>query len=286
VSRRLLIPGQQETEIAVIEAADFLRQYITMHTSMVSGIEDIIRMTVLRVLYLVFVAASGESENRVNVVIPGDAGVWEYLFDILRPVSLFTEHQSELMGVALAALTTAPEKRKRGVHFTPRDLAARIVSTTLRPLLALATPDRTLNLRVCDPAVGGGVFLLEVVRQLGGRLYAAGLVQDIYEARRLVAIHCAYGVDKDLASVDCTKLALRFECRAFDMPADWLDDNIKQGDSIVGASLDQIKRFSVATKGRYVITEEHPLISGLVETACRLGTEVRAMRMGELDTIA
>jgi hypothetical protein len=44
-------------------------------------------------------------------------------------------------------------------------------------------------------------------------------------------------------SIECAKLAIRLECQAYDMPIDWLNDNIKLGDSLVGLTNEDIASF-------------------------------------------
>ena len=58
-----------------------------------------------------------------------------------------------------------------GQHYTPKSLTAPIVEAALSPVLSQLgenpTPAQILNLKVCDPAMGSGAFLVEVCRQLG-----------------------------------------------------------------------------------------------------------------------
>ena len=69
------------------------------------------------------------------------------------------------------------ERRRTGSHYTPRSLTAPIVKYELDPafdrLGPNATPEQVLELKVCDPAMGSGAFLVEACRALGERLVAA-----------------------------------------------------------------------------------------------------------------
>jgi len=69
------------------------------------------------------------------------------------------------------------ERRRTSSHYTPASLTAPIVRRTLEPLLAAmgATPasERLLDLKVCDPAMGSGAFLVEACRFLGDQVVAA-----------------------------------------------------------------------------------------------------------------
>src|SRR5581483_5053933 len=69
------------------------------------------------------------------------------------------------------------ERRRSGSHYTPRSLTEPIVRTTLKPILEQLgpepKPEQLLELKVCDPAVGSGAFLVEACRQLGDELVNA-----------------------------------------------------------------------------------------------------------------
>ncbi len=74
-------------------------------------------------------------------------------------------------------LQPTDERRRTGSHYTPRSLTAPIVKYALQPAFDRlgpdATPDQVLDLKVCDPAMGSGAFLIEACRALGERLVAA-----------------------------------------------------------------------------------------------------------------
>src|SRR4051812_50059752 len=74
-------------------------------------------------------------------------------------------------------LQPTDERRGTGSHYTPRTLTEPIVRHALEPAFARlgegATPDEVLDLKVCDPAMGSGAFLVEACRQIGTRLGTA-----------------------------------------------------------------------------------------------------------------
>jgi hypothetical protein len=211
----------------------------------------LLRSVGLWAFYLEFAVAYGMSVPALGIVMPelDDELVVDVraLIQSLPLRDMTPEHfgaaHEALTGYALRGrdVISTSDRRARGVHFTPRAMTEPIVRKTLEPLFAIVPPERTLELRVCDPAVGAGAFLVELVRQLGQRVLAAGGASTMDEAKRLAAIHCAYGVDICRWGVTATKLALRLECRADRMPLDWLDDNVKHGDALVGLTNDQIK---------------------------------------------
>jgi len=150
------------------------------------------------------------------------------------------------------------ERRRSGSHYTPRALTEPIVRTALRPILECldpdAKPEQILDLKICDPAMGSGAFLVEACRQLGDALVKAWHLHDqvprippdedeVLHARRLIAQRCLYGVDKNPMAVDLSKLALWLATLAKDHAFTFLDHALRCGDSLVGLTRDQIVRF-------------------------------------------
>jgi len=117
-------------------------------------------------------------------------------------------------------------------------------------------PRQILNLKVCDPAMGSGAFLVEACRQLGDELVAAWHAHDciptdippdedeILYARRLIAQRCLYGVDKNPMAVDLSKLSLWLATLAKNHPFTFLDHSLRHGDSLVGLTAEQIAAFT------------------------------------------
>jgi hypothetical protein len=153
-------------------------------------------------------------------------------------------------------LQPTDERRRTGSHYTPRSLTAPIVQHALEPAFDRlgddATPEQILDLKVCDPAMGSGAFLVEACRALGERLVKAwerwpaqkpAIPADEDEdlhARRLVAQRCLYGVDKNPLATDLAKLSLWLATLARDHEFTFLDHALKSGDSLVGLTSAQI----------------------------------------------
>ncbi len=157
-------------------------------------------------------------------------------------------------------LQPTDERRRTGSHYTPRDLTEPIVRHALEPAFArigaAAAPDDVLALRICDPAMGSGAFLVEACRQLASRLVAAWALhkgsrppippdedEDLL-ARRLVAQRCLYGVDRNPLAVDLARLSLWLATLARDHEFTFLDHTLKAGDSLVGLTARQIGRLA------------------------------------------
>jgi hypothetical protein len=159
------------------------------------------------------------------------------------------------------ALQPGEERRRTSSHYTPRSLSQPIVRRTLEPLLAAMsktgepTSKQILSLKVCDPAMGSGAFLVEACRFLADHLVAAweregekdkiaSAREDVVtHARRLVAQTCLYGVDKNPFAVSLAKLSLWLVTLAKEEPFTFVDHALRHGDSLVGLSFEQIKAF-------------------------------------------
>ena len=143
-----------------------------------------------------------------------------------------------------------------------------------------------LALKVCDPAMGSGAFLVEACRQLAARLVDAwarhpgarpALPADEDEellARRLVAQRCLYGVDRNPMATDLARLSLWLATLARDHEFTFLDHALRTGDSLVGLTRDQVSRLDwrEAAQG----TLFGGLVRGRLEAAVAVRAEIRA----------
>ena len=166
--------------------------------------------------------------------------------------------------IPLGALVLQPneERRRSGSHYTPRELTEPIVRHTLEPILKrlrgedgrAPTPARILDLKVCDPAMGSGAFLVETCRQLADALIDAWGAHgempaippdedEVIFARRLVAQKCLYGIDRNPMAVDLAKVSLWLSTLARDHPLTFVDHAFRHGDSLVGLTRRQIEAF-------------------------------------------
>lgn len=107
--------------------------------------------------------------------------------------------EPDALGWAYEALADE-HQRRQGLHYTPRDLAERLVALGVDGLdLRLGDVDPAgAAFTVCDPACGGGAFLLAAAR----RLTAAGV------DRRAVVERHVVGIDVDPVAVEVAATAL------------------------------------------------------------------------------
>ncbi len=156
-------------------------------------------------------------------------------------------------------LQPGEERRRTGSHYTPRSLTEKIVRRTLEPILACLgearTAEQILQLKICDPAMGSGAFLVAACRQLADEIVKAwtrtarlsAVTQEYGDAhlhaRRLVAQRCLYGVDKNAAAVELAKLSLWLVTLSRQLPFTFVDHALRHGDSLVGLDFQQIRSF-------------------------------------------
>ena len=179
----------------------------------------------------------------------------------------------DLVPTGAMVLQPSEERRRSGSHYTPRELTEPIVRIALEPIFnrlreeaqGPLQPEQILDLKVCDPAMGSGAFLVETCRQLADALIESWRAHNVVPeippdedetifARRLVAQRCLYGVDRNPKAVDLAKLSLWLTTLAKEHPLTFLDHALRHGDSLVGLSIPQIQAFH--WKGGAPIFEE------------------------------
>ena len=155
------------------------------------------------------------------------------------------------------------ERRRSGSHYTPRSLTRPIVEEALRPWMERCEyrpkASQILDLKICDPAMGSGAFLVESCRYLAELLeqawtreglpdalkpggHALGEESLIY-ARRLIAQTCLYGVDKNHFAVNLARLSLWLVTLSKGVPFTFLDHCLKEGDSLVHLEEEDLVNF-------------------------------------------
>jgi len=219
-------------------------------------------------------------EQRLRVACSGD----EELVAHVRPFIGLLRPDLRGLSVIIPAgglyVTESPRRRLSGTHYTPRDLAEKVVIGALEPFVyspgPLETDDRSLwrrrsstellGLKIADIAMGSGAFLVSACRYLAGELIEAWAaegdpralhrLQDkedgvpvnaesdpvVIDARRQVIEHCLYGGDINEMAVEMAKLSLWLVSLSRQRPFSFLDDRLICGDSLLGlTSMDQLR---------------------------------------------
>ena len=148
---------------------------------------------------------------------------------------------------------TREVRKSSGTFYTPRAVTAFLVRRTLEPLVGNRSADAILDLRVLDPAMGSGAFLVAACRYLAsavenaliqeGRWHAHDVTPaDRAAVRREVASRCLFGVDLNPMAVQLARLSLWLATLAADRPLSFLDHHLVCGHSLVGATPDDVGR--------------------------------------------
>ncbi|HEY1307129.1 MAG TPA: N-6 DNA methylase [Vicinamibacterales bacterium] len=188
-------------------------------------------------------------------------------------------------------LTRTRELRKAsGTFYTPRSMTAFLVRRTLEPLIDGRSADEILAIRVLDPAMGSGAFLVAACRYLSAALEDALIREGRWHAhditpadraalRRDVASRCLFGVDLNPMAVQLARLSLWLATLAADKPLSFLDHHLLAGNSLVGASPDDVWRYRGRHGARSRDRQELPLfdragLTNAIEHAVRLRLRV------------
>jgi hypothetical protein len=161
-------------------------------------------------------------------------------------------------------------RKATGTFYTPQPLAHFLVRRTLTPLVADRTPDEILRLKVVDPAMGSGAFLVAACQYLA-QAYEDALLRtsachasdlgprELVSIRRTIAERCLYGVDLNPMAVQLARLSLWLATLAADRPLSFLDHHLQCGDSLLGAWIAGLSR-APAPHRRAKRRDELPLI--------------------------
>jgi type I restriction-modification system DNA methylase subunit len=148
--------------------------------------------------------------------------------------------------------TDKGERKATGSYYTPDYIVKYIVEHTVGPLIEEKMKEDDpiegiLSLKVLDPAMGSGHFLVEATDRLAHALVEAlgGAAQqpeeeEIRWARREVVERCIYGVDLNPLAVELAKLSLWLHTVAQGKPLNFLDHHLKVGNSLIGAWVSEL----------------------------------------------
>ena len=213
------------------------------------------------------------------------------------------EHEIVRDGDKIVVRPNVFARKGSGSYYTPDNLVALIIKETIEPLVQaridnfnaknseLATShlpedrrmgqlkrvdpaEKLLELKVCDPAMGSGHFLVNLVDHLADRVitalaeaeasvddYISPLTEridtirntiidnaeergwtinaeqldDRHIVRRMVLKRCVYGVDKNPMAVELAKVALWLHTFTVGAPLSFLDHHLRCGDSLFGS---------------------------------------------------
>ena len=213
------------------------------------------------------------------------------------------EHEVVRDGDEITVRLNVFARKGSGSYYTPDDLVALIIKETVEPLVrsrldafmarhaelstsplpedrrigrlkSLDPAEKLLDLKVCDPAMGSGHFLVNLVDYLADRVITAmaeaeatvdgylspltaridvirntiidnaedrgwtinaDQLDDRHIVRRMVLKRCVYGVDKNPMSVELAKVSLWLHTFTVGAPLSFLDHHLRCGNSLSGS---------------------------------------------------
>ena len=188
----------------------------------------------------------------------------------LRPVDYKNLGAEELGGVYESLLALTPqvsgdgakftfaefagnERKTSGSYYTPDSLVQCLLDSALDPVVEEAIKGKSgaaaeqaiLALKVCDPAVGSGHFLVGAAHRLARHLArirataqgegepSPGFYQH---ALRDVIGRCLYGVDINPMAAELCRVSLWLEALDPGKPLSFLDHHIRVGNSLLGTT--------------------------------------------------
>jgi hypothetical protein len=142
------------------------------------------------------------------------------------------------------------ERKTTGSYYTPDSLVQCLLDSALEPVMAdavrgkegSAAAEALLALKICDPAVGSGHFLIAAAHRIARRVAAArsGEEEPSPEATRAalreVIGRCLYAVDVNPMAAELCRVSLWMEALDPGKPLSFLDHHIQCGNSLLGAT--------------------------------------------------
>ncbi|MFH2055707.1 MAG: N-6 DNA methylase, partial [bacterium] len=195
---------------------------------------------------------------------------------VLRPVDYKNLGAEELGGVYESLLALTPqvsgdgarfsfaefagsERKTSGSYYTPDSLVQCLLDSALDPVVENAIKGKSgkeaeeaiLALKICDPAVGSGHFLVGAAHRLARHLARVRAQTQgesepspmLYQhALRDIIGRCLYGVDINPMAAELCRVSLWLEAMDPGKPLSFLEHRIKCGNSLLGTTPALLKK--------------------------------------------
>ncbi|TCN55925.1 hypothetical protein EV641_103272 [Rhodococcus sp. SMB37] len=198
------------------------------------------------------VAKNGDPEKG-SWVVPVDRSDHLSEKDFVRKVDEATGEEKAVLhrkGTFVFRLA-GRERQQSASYYTPEVLTKFVVSQALEELLdqndERTTPERILQLTICEPALGSGAFAIEAVRQLaaeylkrkqedlGDLIDADQYPVELQKVKAHIALHQVYGVDLNSTAVELAEISLWLDTMVAGLQAPWFGLHLRRGNSLIGA---------------------------------------------------
>ncbi|MBC8264793.1 MAG: hypothetical protein H8E47_11790 [Anaerolineales bacterium] len=150
------------------------------------------------------------------------------------------------------------ERQLADLADTPPDIPAhRQIQQSLDDQFLHFVRERVLDLKILDPAMGSGHFLVNATHAIANFIVELlnetpwenpGIDTDVATWKRQVVERCIFGVDLNELAVELAKLCLWMTTTAKGKPLTFLDHHLRWGNSLVGAWLKDVGVYPLAKK--------------------------------------
>ncbi|WP_205346994.1 Eco57I restriction-modification methylase domain-containing protein [Pseudonocardia broussonetiae] len=162
------------------------------------------------------------------------------------------------------------DRQRSASYYTPEVLTRCVVTHSLAELFTDDTPAAdVLDVRVCEPALGSGAFLVEAVdqladqyltrrqRELGDRIDPEDVSAQKQRVKAYIALHNCYGVDLNSTAVELAEITLWLDAMHPGLRAPWFGLHLRRGNSLIGARRETWTPADIA-KGGWLTTVPTP----------------------------
>lgn len=140
------------------------------------------------------------------------------------------------------------ERKTTGSYYTPDTIVDYIVKETFGDLCKGKSVQEILKLKICDPAMGSGHFLLGALDFLAKKIAEKGESKNFVEIKRDVLELCIYGVDINPSAVKLGRMSLWLATALPGMKLEELSEQLKVGNSLDNKTFDWKKEFQAVYK--------------------------------------
>lgn len=188
----------------------------------------------------------GATEKVVNILY-GKPGYYEYDFKAMPADVLGTVYENYL-GYKLSQSRkgvevhkNAKKRKEQGIYYTPHFIVEYIIKNTLGSVLdKCETIDDLKKIRVLDPACGSGSFLVQALELIYQKYRSMGDRGAF--TKYIILTENIYGVDLDEQAVEIARLNLLVSALDGKNRLPLLDQNIKNGNSLISGTDDELKK--------------------------------------------
>ncbi|MGH3697121.1 MAG: Eco57I restriction-modification methylase domain-containing protein [Pseudonocardiaceae bacterium] len=139
------------------------------------------------------------------------------------------------------------DRQRSASYYTPEVLTRCVVTHSLAELLRGDTSAAdVLALRICEPALGSGAFLVEAINQLaaqylkrrqaelGQEIAPEAYPAELQKVKAHLALHNCYGVDLNATAVELAEITLWLDAMHPGLRAPWFGLHLRRGNSLIG----------------------------------------------------